>query len=137
MYAEIMKVAEPHALNAIEQNQVNHQYYSLRWFMLLLCQEFNMPSSIRLWDTLLSDPDRFQFTNYVCVALVSFVRDKIVDGDFACCMESLQKSSEMVKDVRDLLNRANDICYTYMKHETNFQGSSSASVYLSMLNKHV
>lgn len=57
--------------------------------MLLLCQEFNMEDSIRLWDTLLSDPQRFNFTNFVCVALVSFVRDEIIDGDFACCMENL------------------------------------------------
>lgn len=57
--------------------------------MLLLCQEFDMDPSIRLWDTLLSDPTRFTFTNFVCVSLVSFVRDLIIDGDFACCMENL------------------------------------------------
>ncbi len=88
-----MKATEPHAFQSIEQNQVNHQFYSLRWFMLLLCQEFSMMDSIRLWDTLLSDPQRFRFTNFVCVALVSFVRDDIIDGDFACCMENLQKAS--------------------------------------------
>ena len=48
-----------------------------------------MEDSIRLWDTLLADPVRFEFTNFVCVALVSFVRDEIRDGDFACCMENL------------------------------------------------
>jgi len=57
--------------------------------MLLLCQEFEMEPTIRLWDTLLADPTRFNFTNFVCVALVSFVRDDIIDGDFACCMENL------------------------------------------------
>ena len=65
--------------------------------MLLLCQEFNMEDSIRLWDTLLSDPKRFEFTNFVCVALVSFVRDDIMGGDFACCMEN--KVTPLVKDV--------------------------------------
>jgi hypothetical protein len=57
--------------------------------MLLLCQEFNMKDSIRLWDTLLADPCRFSFTNFTCVALVSYVREDIIDGDFACCMENL------------------------------------------------
>ena len=65
--------------------------------MLLLCQEFNMQDSIRLWDTLLSDPNRFSSTNFFCMALVFHVRDEIIDGDFACCMESLQKSSNRVK----------------------------------------
>mmetsp|Transcript_4707 Transcript_4707/g.8029 ORF Transcript_4707/g.8029 Transcript_4707/m.8029 type:complete len:130 (-) Transcript_4707:270-659(-) len=58
-YSEIMKVVEPHALHAIEGNQVNHQFYCLRWYMLLFCQEFSMADSVRLWDTLLSDPQRF------------------------------------------------------------------------------
>ena len=84
---------------------------------MLLCQEFDMKDSIRLWDTLLSDPTRFSFTNFVCVALVSFVRDDIIDGDFACCMENLQKSSDRVNDVRDLLTKANDLCMTYMRVE--------------------
>ena len=84
-----MKAVEPHAHHSIESNQVNHQFYCLRWFMLLLCQEFNMDNSIRLWDTLLADPMRFTFTAFVCCALVSGVRDKIIDGDFACCMEEL------------------------------------------------
>jgi hypothetical protein len=85
--------------------------------MLLLCQEFSIHDSIRLWDTLLTDPMRFNFTNFVCVALVSFVREDIVDGDFACCMENLQKSSEKVPSIQDLLNRANDVCAAYNRHE--------------------
>ena len=88
-YDEILKSVEPHAHHSITTNQVNHQFYSLRWFMLLLCQEFDMTPSIRLWDTLLTDPKRFEFTNFVCVAMVSFVRDDIIDGDFSCCMENL------------------------------------------------
>jgi len=90
--------------------------------MLLLCQEFDMKNSIRLWDTLLSDPQRFNFTNFVCVAMVSFVRDDIIDGDFACCMENLQKSADRVKDIRDLLNKANDMCMTYLRLDQDQYG---------------
>ena len=128
-YSDIMKVVEPHAYHAIEINQVNHQFYSLRWFMLLLCQEFDIDNSVRLWDTLLADPKRFDFTNFVCVALVSFVRDDIIDGDFACCMENLQKSSDRVNDVRDLLDRSNDVCYQYSKHELSYIGTKNTQVY--------
>jgi len=81
--------------------------------MLLLCQEFDMQRSIRLWDTLLSDPTRFTFTNFACVAMVSFVRDDLIDGDFACCMENLQQSADRVTEIKDLLNKANDLAMTY------------------------
>ena len=67
--------------------------------MLLFCQEFGMDDSIRLWDTLLTDPKRFEFTNFVCVAMVSFVSKDIIDGDFSCCMENLQKASERIHEV--------------------------------------
>jgi len=49
--------------------------------------------------------------------MVSTVRDDIIGGDFACCMENLQSSAEKVKSIPDLLNRANDICFTYAKYE--------------------
>lgn len=104
--------------------------------MLLLCQEFDIDNSVRLWDTLLADPKRFDFTNFVCVALVSFVRDDIIDGDFACCMENLQKSSDRVQDVRDLLERANDVCYSYNKHEISYIGTKHTQVYIPLLKKH-
>ena len=97
-----------------------------------------MDPSIRLWDTLITDPSRFNFTNFVCVALVSFVRDTIIDGDFACCMENLQKASDRVKDVRDLLNRANEVCIAFNRHEEQYSiGQTPSSEYLGLLGKHI
>jgi len=57
--------------------------------MLLMCQEFDMSNVIRLWDTLFSDPNRFEFMNFICVAAVLSKRDIVIDGDFADCMENL------------------------------------------------
>jgi len=93
-----------------------------------------MKHSIRLWDTLLSDPQRFNFTNFVCVAMVSFVRDDIIDGDFACCMENLQKSSDRVKDIRDLLNKANDMCMNYLRTDQDqYSEEYCSSIYACLL----
>lgn len=97
-----------------------------------------MDPSIRLWDTLLTDPNRFTFTNFVCVALVSFVRDDIIDGDFACCMENLQGASKKVNDIKDLLNKANDICLQFNRHEESYTlGDTTSSTYLGLLEKHI
>jgi TBC1 domain family member 13 len=57
--------------------------------MLLMCQEFDMSNVIRLWDTLFADADRFNFLNFVCVAVVELKRAEALDGDFAECMENL------------------------------------------------
>ena len=97
-----------------------------------------MKDTLRLWDTLICDPSRFTFTNFVCVALVSFVREDIRDGDFACCMENLQKASEKVPHIPALLNRANEICLAYNRHEESYSlGKTSSGEYLSLLGKHI
>lgn len=69
-YAKILKRIEPFLFNHLQEQNVNHNFYALRWIMLLLCQEFDMANVIRLWDTLFADIERFDFMNYVCVALV-------------------------------------------------------------------
>ncbi|KAG0583742.1 hypothetical protein KC19_3G159600 [Ceratodon purpureus] len=38
-------------------SKVNPQFYAFRWITLLLTQEFNFADSLRLWDSLLSNPD--------------------------------------------------------------------------------
>jgi len=38
----------------VEEAQVTHQYYTMRWFMLLMCQEFELLCVLRLWDTLIA-----------------------------------------------------------------------------------
>ena len=67
--------------------------------MLLLCQEFDMANCVRLWDTLFADQNRYEFLNYVCVALIQEVRDEVLEGDFAECMENLQGQTKRVNDV--------------------------------------
>lgn len=84
--------------------------------MLLMCQEFDMTNVIRLWDTLLADQERFDFLNYVCVATVKTRRKDVMHGDFAECMESLQKAAEHIPDVRVLINDASAVYARYMKN---------------------
>jgi TBC1 domain family member 13 len=136
-FSEIMKAVEPHAHRTIEGNQVDHQFYSLRWFMLLLCQEFDMSMAIRLWDTLLADPKRFTFTAFTSCALVSYVRDDIIDGDFACCMENLQRAADRVKSIPQLLNKANELCNAYNTYETGVLHEDSTGIYLPLLDEHI
>jgi len=83
--------------------------------MLLMCQEFDMSNVIRLWDTLFSDPERFNFLNFVCVAMVLTKRDICIEGDFADCMENLQGASESIADIRTLLEEAKAILQKYIQ----------------------
>ena len=36
-FANVLKIIDPKVYNNLEEQQVNHQFYSLRWLMLLMC----------------------------------------------------------------------------------------------------
>ena len=55
-----------------EQN-IKPQYFTFRWLTLLLSQEFLLPDVIRIWDSLFSDQDRFNFLILVCCAMLTSV----------------------------------------------------------------
>jgi hypothetical protein len=102
-----MTVIEPQCLETIEDNEVTHSFYSMRWFMLLMCQEFNVPDTMRLWDSLLAadahnitdvrqDDNpvlgvlKYTFIDFVSVALVLNLKDEIIKrDDFSDIMEML------------------------------------------------
>lgn len=86
----ILNSVDPLVYKKLKQEKIHTQYYALRWIMLLMCQDFEMPNCIRLWDTLISDENRFEFLNYFCVQVIISCRDRILAGDFAEIMECLQ-----------------------------------------------
>lgn len=61
---------DPPVIARLCEENVNTQFYALRWIMLLMCQDFEMPNCIRLWDTLLADSERFDFLTYVSAAVI-------------------------------------------------------------------
>ncbi|KAJ9555634.1 hypothetical protein OSB04_010248 [Centaurea solstitialis] len=71
--------------------KVNPQFYAFRWITLLLTQEFNFADILRIWDTLLSDPEGPQETLLrVCCAMLILVRRRLLAGDFTANLKLLQ-----------------------------------------------
>ena len=65
-YDKILRMVDNQLWSAIAQKaQVTHQFYSLSWFMLLMCQEFELLCVLRLWDTLMAaeGPDSSSILN--------------------------------------------------------------------------
>ncbi len=76
--------------------------------MLLLSTEFTIHSVLRLWDSLLGDPERFNFFDYVCVAKIILQRKEVLDHDFPEIIKDLQKPS-MEMSMKSLLSKAVEI----------------------------
>ncbi|XP_064799413.1 TBC1 domain family member 13-like isoform X2 [Oncorhynchus masou masou] len=98
----------------LEQN-IKPQYFTFRWLTLLLSQEFLLPDVIRIWDTLFSDQDRFNFLILVCCAMLvmpvlcgfRLIRDQLLAGDFTINMRLLQDYP--ISDVHTILAKAKQL----------------------------
>lgn len=99
----------------LRNENVNPQYYSLRWLMLMLTQEFQLMDVLRLWDSLLSAPNRTEFLNYCCLAIILNAKEKIIDQEFPVIMQALQKNA--TTDIEQLLRKALSMYKNYSNAE--------------------
>jgi len=108
---ELLRFKDPAIWAVLERLGVHPQFYSFRWLTLLLSQEFELPDVLRLWDTLLSDSNRFEHLSNVCVAMLinEPVRKRLLAAstDFAVALRSLQ--SYPPTPIQRLLDLANQI----------------------------
>lgn len=80
------------------------RYFALRWFTTLLSREFDLPDTIRLWDSLFASHDRSTFLVFVFVTLLLAQREALLAGDFASNLQLLQAYPPT--DVPDILARS-------------------------------
>lgn len=80
------------------------RYFALRWFTTLLCREFDLPDTIRLWDSLFASRDRSNFLVFVFVTLLLAQREALLEGDFASNLQLLQAYPPT--DVPEILARS-------------------------------
>ncbi|XP_078282555.1 TBC1 domain family member 13 isoform X3 [Rhinoraja longicauda] len=91
----------------LQEQNIKPQFFAFRWLTLLLSQEFLLPDVIRIWDSLFSDVDRFDFLILVCCAMLILIRDQLLAGDFTINMRLLQDYP--ISDVDQILKKAKEL----------------------------
>ena len=91
-FHETFQKVEPELWQHFEDQAVNPQFYSLRWLMLLLTQEFQISDVLRLWDSLLSHPNKMVYLNFLCAAIAINSKEKLLTEEFSGIMETLQNT---------------------------------------------
>jgi|EP00505_MAST-04D_sp_SCG-Rhode-Island_P003434 hypothetical protein len=79
-------------------------FYAFRWITTMLSREFDLPDTVRLWDSLFADEDRFSFLIDICCAMVIRARKDLLASDFAPALQLLQRYPPT--DLRHLLLEA-------------------------------
>ncbi|XP_025025726.1 TBC1 domain family member 13 isoform X3 [Python bivittatus] len=91
----------------LQEQNIKPQFFAFRWLTLLLSQEFLLPDVIRIWDSLFADNSRFDFLLLVCCAMLTLIRDQLLEGDFTLNMRLLQDYP--ISDVHLILKTAKDL----------------------------
>jgi len=87
---EKLKILDKELYDHFAEEKLELQYFAFRWYTLLFSQEFELPDVLRLWDSILSIEDIFEFLNYLCLAIIRIKRNDIIEKDFSSMMLDLQ-----------------------------------------------
>lgn len=88
--SELLKTNDEELWRHLEISKVKPQFYAFRWITLLLTQEFEFQSIMRVWDSLLSNPLGVQeMLLRVCCAMLLCARRELLNGDFAANLKLL------------------------------------------------
>jgi len=103
----MLHTADPLVWKQLTSLQINPHFFALRWVTTLLSRELMLPDTVRLWDSVFSDPTRFDFLLSACVAMIVLQRDNLLNTDFAGVIQILQKYP--ATDVVQILDAAHQI----------------------------
>ncbi|KAI5680798.1 hypothetical protein M9H77_02025 [Catharanthus roseus] len=107
--SELLKANDEELWRHLElKNKVNPQFYAFRWITLLLTQEFSFQTTLRIWDSLLSNSFGIQdMLLRICCAMLLCVKCRLMKGDFIDNIKLLQHFPEI--HVNRVLRIAQDI----------------------------
>ena len=74
----------------LKNNNVKIEYYAFKWLTLFFTQDFEMPDVLRLWDSILSEPDIFEFLNLLVLAPLILKRNFLINESMAGILMILQ-----------------------------------------------
>ena len=87
---QLLQRHDPEVSEHLQEIGIEVSYYAIRWWTTLLCREFLLPDTIRLWDSMFASTHKDNFLRYVCVIMVMSIRDRLLKGDFTVCLQLLQ-----------------------------------------------
>eukprot|EP00927_Polykrikos_kofoidii_P019033 TRINITY_DN18871_c0_g1_i3.p1 TRINITY_DN18871_c0_g1~~TRINITY_DN18871_c0_g1_i3.p1 ORF type:complete len:799 (-),score=175.84 TRINITY_DN18871_c0_g1_i3:77-2473(-) len=82
--ANVMRLVrsyDPSVAAHMEEHEFPLHIWAFRWCSLLFAQDFSLPDVVRLWDSFIGDPQRFQFVGYLAFAAIFLGRSGLLAAD--------------------------------------------------------
>ncbi|PRP72793.1 TBC1 domain family member 5-like [Planoprotostelium fungivorum] len=120
----ILREKDPDLYRKLVELKIEPQLYMLRWIRLLLGREFHLEDVLMLWDAMLSYSDNpvtadLQLIDYICVAMLIFIRKSLLSNDYNGAMRRLFK----YPPVED--------CLLFVEQALNLQQNNGISPFVS------
>ena len=109
---DIIRVIDKELYLHFQTEKIELQFFAFRWYTLLLTQEFELPDILRLWDSIFSVEDVFEFMSFLCISILKIKRADIISKDFSGIMLSLQNLESVSID--EFINMAKKIRDQYI-----------------------
>ena len=88
----------------LQKNKVKIEFYAFRWMTLFFTQDFEMPDIMRLWDSILSEPDIFEFLYLLVLSPIIIKKKKIMKENMSGIMMMIQNLEDIT--IYDLIHTA-------------------------------
>ncbi|EDV93155.1 TBC1 domain family member 5 [Drosophila grimshawi] len=101
----ILAKQDQHLHHYLLKMEIPLHIFGIRWLRLLFGREFMLIDLLVLWDAIFADSDRFDLPNYILVAMLVHIRDKLLLSDYTSSLTYLMRYPSNV-DVNLVLRHA-------------------------------
>ena len=95
---ECLKIIDKKLFTKLEEKNVKTEYYSLRWFMMLFSQDFNIGDILKLWDLIFCGRKKNYFMFYISLGIIKYRENEIINGDLAQILKCFQDLNDILCD---------------------------------------
>eukprot|EP00927_Polykrikos_kofoidii_P014346 TRINITY_DN16283_c0_g2_i2.p1 TRINITY_DN16283_c0_g2~~TRINITY_DN16283_c0_g2_i2.p1 ORF type:complete len:830 (+),score=162.23 TRINITY_DN16283_c0_g2_i2:84-2492(+) len=114
----LLRTYDPELARHLHQSELPPFVWAFRWCTLLFSQDASLPDVLRLWDSFIADPRRFEFVVHVAVSAVLGKRDELLRTDKQFALAEVLQGAPRGQDVLPLVRRAWAICAFERREQT-------------------
>jgi len=96
---------DPQLYHHLTRLKVEPHLYMLRWIRLLFGREFHLQDLFIMWDALFAHSKELNLVDYICTAMLIYIRYQLLDKDYTACLKRLFKYPP-VEDVHLFVEKA-------------------------------
>ncbi|XP_014093200.3 TBC1 domain family member 5 isoform X1 [Bactrocera oleae] len=122
---KILAKEDLHLHNYLLKLDIPLHIFGIRWLRLLFGREFALLDLLVIWDAIFADSDHFNLPNYILVAMLIRIRDKLLLSDQTSCLTYLMRYPTNV-DVNLILRHA-----LHMLMPKRFERPTNAFIYFT------